>query len=158
MRNYIVLVFLFCIFISAKKPVNQDLQVISAEKQTVYGGVYGSPIVTNYKIVLKSKRNFTIIVDSVYAEGKKDELKLLKDSFNHTKTLKLKKNQSLTMYFYISTVSDVPNQTNPQFSGSRTAASPIKITNEQALFYYKGGKSKYLIVSNIKKNETIFAP
>ena len=56
MRNYIVLVFLFCIFISAKKPVNQDLQVISAEKQTVYGGVYGSPIVTNYKIVLKSKR------------------------------------------------------------------------------------------------------
>lgn len=158
MRNYIILSILFWVFVSAKKPINQDLQVLSSEKQTVFGGVFGSPVVTNYKIELKSKRNFTLTVDSIFAEGKKDELKLLKDSFHYTNTLKLKKNQKITMYFSISNVSDVPNQTNPQFSGSRTATSPIKMTNDQALFYYKGGKSKYLMLSNIKKKETIYAP
>jgi len=158
MKNYILLSVVSIFLIGAKKPVNQDMQVISAEKQTVYGGVFGSPIVTNYKIEMKSKRNFTLSVDSVYAEGKKDELKLLKDSFNNTTTLKLKKNQIFTMYFYISNVSDVPHQTNPQFSGSRAATPPIKMTNEQALFYYKGGKGKYLMVNNIKIKETIYAP
>ncbi|NQW41905.1 MAG: hypothetical protein HQ463_00535 [Bacteroidetes bacterium] len=137
---------------------NLDFEVIKATKQTIVGGVYGSPMVTNYTLNLKALRTFTIVTDSGYAEGKIDNLNITNDSNQIVKKAICKKGKSYVLYFSIIT----PIETNSNFPsdvfvGSREQKIPIK-SSTGILMRYKGGKSKYLVLSKIVTNETVYAP
>jgi len=66
--------------VAKKSSQAADFTLIRAEKQTFYGGVAGSPVVTTYTMYAKSKRLFWLSVDSGWAEGKADQAIILLDS------------------------------------------------------------------------------
>lgn len=142
----------------APKSCKKDLQLLSAEKQTIFGGVAGSPVVTIYKFKLKAKRSFTFHADTAWAEGKYDAMRIDTDSLGIVSALHLKKGQILTMHFEIRSESSMGGGdyqiTDP---GSPQGKAPVKHQDE-VVVRYKGGKCKYLFISNIKTIETIFAP
>lgn len=140
------------------KQTNKDFSIISAEKQTFFGGAVGSPVVTLYKMKLKALRSFTFQADSAWAEGKIDAVLIDIDSFNTAHEKDLKKGDELNLHFEIRSESVIGGgDYQLKTPGSREIPAPVDVKNG-VLMYYKGGSSKYLIFSDIITKEPVMAP
>lgn len=141
-----------------RKEVNKDLVLVSAVKQTIIGGVAGSPAITRYTIKVKSKRSFTIISDSAFAEGKIAMFEIQKDSFTATSQKYLKKGYTAVIGFSLVIPTEMGGSNYPVIiEGSPSAKCPIA-SGTGVVIRYKGGKSKYLDITKIKESETLYAP
>lgn len=159
MRHFtiLVLVILLSAF-KSKDKCNKEFKLISVTSQTSYGGAAGSGSATTYRIKLKAKRAFTMTSDSGFAQGKADKLIMLKDSFNISDTLQLKKGQIFEVYFVIrEEVQMGGGDYQLIIPGSNTAKAPVN-TKNGAVIRYGGGKDKTMTFSTIKQLETIYAP
>lgn len=143
---------------TAIKTGNKDFKVLSASSQTVYGGAAGSPVTTQYIIRLKALRCFTMSKDSAYAEGKIDVFQIVNGESTQSDKMKLKKGNLLTLMFTIVTPSDMGGADyQMKFPGSPLAQAPIA-SKSGVVIRYKGGKSRYLVVEDIKVTEPVIAP
>lgn len=130
---------------------NKDFSVLKIEEKTYFGGVAGSGVTTTYRIVLKAKRSFEMTVDSAYSKGKKDQIFIVKDSFNLVERLKIEKGKEIVLSFSTRTASELGGGDYQMIiPGSPEKAAPIGKASD-LFFYYKGGKSDYLLSEKIKK-------
>lgn len=161
MSSKYLLFLIIPLFIAGTKPKypsNLDFKIISTSKQVINGGVYGSPIVSNYTLKIKALSSFVLTADTAFAEGRKDKITILNDSNQIVKKSKILKNKIYTVYFSIIT----PTSTNNNFPENNFTGSPegnCKIKSPlQIVLMYKGGKSKYLIPLKINNTNTVYAP
>lgn len=141
-----------------KKKESKDFKFISAQKQVLFGGVAGSPVISLYRIKLKAIRNFECICDSSYAEGKIDELFIQKDSFNTVQKLLLKKGQIVEFVYSVKTAAEMGGgDYQIEMPGSNEKTHPLTQENS-ILLMYKGGKNAYFLVKNYETLAPIFAP
>jgi hypothetical protein len=138
------------------KDKNRDFKVIKTEKQVLYGGLPGSPVVAHYSIQLKVRRNFSIELDSAWADGKIDQLFVAIDSFNSDTKAEFKKGEIVNLYFDIKTESEIGGgDYQYKLPGSLEAKPPIEV-KKGILLRYSGGKRKYLTINDISNLEPIF--
>ncbi|MDP2175995.1 MAG: hypothetical protein Q8K70_08810 [Bacteroidota bacterium] len=149
----------FSSFLCPKKNKN-DFIIVSAVKQTVFGGVAGSPVVTIYKIKLKALKFFQIKCDSSYAEGKIDKLIIQLDSFNSSESKVLKKGEVVDFIYAISSEAQIGGGDYQEIiPGSPERKSPIDMDKGVLLVYQKNdGIIRYFKVENIKEQAPIYAP
>lgn len=159
MKYLIGLIIVFQIFSCKSVPYkNKDFDVLEANKQTIFGGVSGSPVVTIYKMKIKALRNMTFYCDSAWAEGKKSDVLIDVDSFKMASQYTVKKGDTLLIHFEIRSESEMGGGNyQTKIPGSIEEKAPIEVTNG-AVMEYKGGKSKYLVFNTITVIETIYAP
>jgi hypothetical protein len=135
---------------------NKDFKLLTCEMTQSFGGVVGAGSSTHYKIVLKSKRNFTLKTDSGYFGGKRDELLIVLDSLHMGKEKMVKKGEELELSFVIRDESSNPSN----YAGVVVTSSPEgnmdKLVEGSLGISYGGGKSKSLIISKIVKKEAIY--
>jgi hypothetical protein len=159
-RFYLLFMLIFISAFKCKEPLNKnsDLVLKSATKMNYFGGVYGSPMVTIYTLKMEVKRDFNIICDSSFAEGKIDELIIQIDSFNTAKQATLKKGQLLTCILSLKTES-VQNAGDFQITipGSLQRKAPTEVPKSVYL-KYQGGRSKGLIINDITELKPLLAP
>ena len=143
------------------KPVkvkNKDFQVISATKQTIYGGVAGSPVTTSFVIRLKALRSFTLTADSLFSDNKADRFGIMKDSFNQVDVMKVKKGQTIDIVASIKTATEMGGSDYQlKIPGSPDSITPKEVAEGVMLRYY-GGKNKCLIIKTVIKKQDIFMP
>jgi hypothetical protein len=160
MRHLFLLLTLTIISFSfiCKKKESKDFKFISAQKQVLFGGVAGSPVVSLYRIKLKAIRNFEMICDSSYAEGKIDELFIQKDSFNTVQKLNIKKGQTFEFVFSVKTAAEMGGgDFQMEIPGSIEKNHPLAQENS-VLLIYSGGKTNYFLVKKFDVLNPIFAP
>lgn len=156
MKYFLFLISLFVVFGFSPTQVNKDFTVISATQKTTYGGVRGSPIVTEYRIKLKAKKGFDFSTDSAHYMGKKDVYNIVKSDFSYLKSIKLKSKQEVDLLFVTKTDTEIfSGDTSEIYPGSLNSELKIEDTKNLILFY-KGGKSKCLQISVIKKEPTVY--
>jgi hypothetical protein len=135
---------------------NRDFKLITCEMTQSFGGAFGAGSSTHYKIVLKSKRNFTLNTDSGYFGGKRDELQIVLDSLHMGKEKSIKKGEEIELSLVIRDESSNPSN----YAGVVVAGSPEgnmdKLLAGTLGLRYGGGKSKALVISKITKNEAIY--
>ncbi len=155
---FLLLIPIFWAGTKPKYPKNLDFVILSASKQVINGGVYGSPKVSNYTLKIKAIRSFTFTADTAYAEGRKNKITILNDSNQIVKKCKVIKNKTYTVFFSIAT----PTQTDSNFPENNFLGSPegkCKIKSPtKTVVLYKGGKSKYLLPAKISALEEVHAP
>jgi hypothetical protein len=150
--RYLFLITLTIVCMSVAKKASQaaDFKVIRAEKQTFYGGVAGSPVVTTYTLIAKSRIKQIISVDSGWAEGKADQALILLDSGKTCQKKKVKIGEIIKFQVQIKTASNIGGGDNQwQMPGSVESKSPARVKNSLCI-RYKSGKNKYLTISMIK--------
>lgn len=136
--------------VAKKSSQAADFTVIRAEKQTFYGGVAGSPVVTTYTMYAKSKRLFWLSVDSGWAEGKADQAIILLDSGKTCQKKKVKIGEIIRFQVQIKTASNIGGGDNQwQLPGSVESKSPARVKNSLCI-RYKSVKNKYLTINVIK--------
>jgi hypothetical protein len=150
--RYLFLITLTIVCMSVAKKASQaaDFTVIRAEKQSFYGGVAGSPVVTTYTLIAKSRIKQIISVDSGWAEGKADQALILLDSGKTCQKKKVKIGEIIKFQVQIKTASNIGGGDNQwQMPGSVESKSPARVKNSLCI-RYKSGKNKYLTISMIK--------
>jgi hypothetical protein len=159
MRIFFILSIAILTF--AFKPVkekNKDFQVISAVRQTTFGGVAGSPVSTLYKVRLKVLRPFTLIADSIFAQDQVDRFSIVKDSFTQVDTLKLKKGMTIELLVALKTATDMGGSDfQLKIPGSREVKTPVQAAGGMVIRYF-GGKNKCLTIKSVEKKPDIFMP
>jgi len=156
MKRFLSLFSIFVVFGFSPTQENKDFTVISATQKTTYGGVRGSPIVTEYRIKLRAKRGFDFSTDSAHYLGKKDVFNIVKSDFSYLKSIKLKSKQELDLLFVTKTDTEIfSGDTSEIYPGSLNSELKTEDTKNFILFY-NGGKSKCLKISSIKKEPTVF--
>lgn len=154
MMCVLVLMFAF----QTVKDKNKDFQVISATKQTSFGGVAGSPVSTNYLIKIIALRTMTLKADSIFAEGRIDRFYILKDSFNLLNSLKLTKGKTIEISVTIKSDSEMGGgDYQIKIPGSRATNPPFAVENS-IIMRYSGGKNKYLTIRSVQKKPDILMP
>lgn len=155
---FFILLGIISISATHKKTVKCDFVLVSAQKQTSYGGVAGSPVVTRYTIKIKPLRSFKFIADSAYGEDKIDKFTIQKKDFSTVDSLYIKKGKVITIVFDITTATDFGSMDFPnKFESSPSRKTPITSTTGVVL-RYKGGKNKYFDVLKITEIPAIYAP
>jgi hypothetical protein len=151
MRFLIIFILSFVCMSVAKKSISPvDFTVLRAEKQTFYGGVAGSPVVTTYTLYAKSKRSFWISVDTAWAENKADQVLILLDSGKTSQRKKVKIGEILRFQVQIKTAGNIGGGDNQwQIPGSVESKSPAHVKNLLCI-RYKSDKIKYLTINTIK--------
>jgi hypothetical protein len=140
------------------EPCNRDFKVLSAQKQTFYGGVAGSPVVTVYKVTLQAKRKMLLTSDSAWAEDRIDQLVIDVDSFKTVNSHRVKRGETVHLRFENRSDSEIGGgDYQMKVPGSRQNKAPFDVKNGIVLSY-KGGKSKTLVINNITTLETVFYP
>jgi hypothetical protein len=140
------------------KPCNRDFKVISAQKQTFYGGVAGSPVVTVYKLTLKAKHKMLLTTDSAWAEDRIDQVVIDVDSFTTLNSHRVKRGEIVHLRFEIRSDSELGGgDYQMKVPGSRSAKAPLDV-KKGIVLNYRGGKSKTLVFSDITTLETVFYP
>jgi hypothetical protein len=141
-----------------EKPCNRDFKVVKATKQTFYGGVAGSPVVTVYKLTLQTKRKMLLTPDSAWAEDRIDQVVIDVDSFTTVNSHRVKRGETVHLRFEIRSDSEIGGgDYQMKIPGSRAAKAPVNVKNGVVL-QYKGGKHKTLVISDITTLETVFYP
>lgn len=155
----LLLLGLFSMAATCKKvKVKPEFTLISAEKQTRFGGVAGSPVVTRYTIKLKTTAAFNFICDSAFAEDKKDKFTIQKIDFTTVDSMKVKKGKLITIVFDITTASDFGSPDFPtRFESSPSAKVPLE-SKTGIVLRYKGGKQRYFAIQSITEQPAIYAP
>ncbi|MEZ4804690.1 MAG: hypothetical protein R2852_04190 [Bacteroidia bacterium] len=156
--KYIPLLLLSLLVLSFEcvKDKNRDFKVLKTEKQVIYGGLPGSPVVAHYSIQVKARRDFQIELDSGWADGKIDQLFVSIDSFHSDTKAELKKGEIVNLYFDIKTESEIGGgDYQYKVPGSLDAKPPIEL-KKGILIRYSGGKHKYLTINDISILEPIF--
>jgi hypothetical protein len=151
MRYLIILsISILCLSAVPKPNPVLDFTVLRAEKQTFYGGVAGSPVVTTYTLYARAKRTFKISVDSGWAEGKADRAYILLDSAKSRSDWAVDIGEIVRFQVQIKTASTLGGGNNQwQIPGSVDSKSPIRVKN-LLCFRYKGQKTNYLTINTIK--------
>jgi|GEM_PF-2019888 len=140
------------------KPCNRDFKVLNATKQTFYGGVAGSPVVTVYKLTLQAKRKMLLTPDSAWAEDRMDQVVIDVDSFTSVNSHRVKRGETLHLRFEIRSDSEIGGgDYQMKIPGSRESKAPGNVKNGIVL-QYKGGKHNTLVISDIATLETVFYP
>lgn len=143
-------------FLCKKRSVingNRDFKLLSCEMTQSFGGVVGAGSSTHYKILIKSKRNFTLRTDSAYIGGKKDELLIVLDSMHMGKEKAIKKGEELELSLVIKDESSNPSNYGGVVVGSSPDGNMDKLEEGALGVRYSGGKSKALIINKIIKKE-----
>lgn len=151
MRYFIILsIAILCLSAVPKPNPPLDFTVLKAEKQTFYGGVAGSPVVTTYTLYAKAKRTFHISADSGWAEGKSDRACILLDSGKCRQDWIVDIGEIVRFQVQIKTASTLGGGNNQfEIPGSVDRKSPIRVKNLLCI-RYKGNKNNYLIINSIK--------
>ena len=150
--RYLIILSISVLCLSAVPKPNPvlDFTVLRAEKQTFYGGVAGSPVVTTYTLYARAKRTFKISVDSGWAEGKADRAYILLDSAKSRSDWAVDIGEIVRFQVQIKTASTLGGGNNQwQIPGSVDSKSPIRVKN-LLCFRYKGQKTNYLTINTIK--------
>ncbi len=151
MRYLIILsISILCLSAVPKPNPVLDFTVLRAEKQTFYGGVAGSPVVTTYTLYARAKRSFKISVDSGWAEGKADRAYILMDSAKTRSDWAVDIGEIVRFQVQIKTASNIGGGDNQwQLPGSVESKSPARVKNSLCI-RYKSVKNKYLTINAIK--------
>jgi hypothetical protein len=156
-----ILLSALIIVLFAFKPTNEknkDFVVISASKQTIFGGAPGSGISTLCSLKIKALRSFTLICDSAYADNRIARYYVIQRVVHPKDTLKVKKGTVLEILFSIKTESEMGGGDHQvKNPGSRETNPPIAGHKGIILRYY-GGKCNYLSVNNVEKRDDIILP
>ncbi len=147
-------------FISSSKPPvvkNKDFQVVSASSQTSFGGIAGSPVTTLYTIRIKALRSFTLVADSIFVDHKIDRFSIVKDSFHHVDTMKLKKGKIVEINLLIKSESAMGGGNyQVKIPGSREAEPPKGYSG--LVMRYWGGKCRHLAIKTVEKKPDLMMP
>jgi hypothetical protein len=132
--------------------------VLKAEHNTLFPGVQGAPIVDNYTLTLRFKRNTTFMVDSAWAKGRADKLEIAYANGNAF-TGRVRTGDVLIIRLRIYTATAEPGTPGfEHYTGSPTTEPPRKHRG-QLLFRYGFVDLRYgFSVMNIIQRESVYAP
>ncbi|MES2616490.1 MAG: hypothetical protein V4613_01345 [Bacteroidota bacterium] len=155
---FFILLGIISLSASQKKAVKCDFVLISAQKQTSYGGVAGSPVVTRYVVKIKPLRSFKFVADSAYAEEKIDKFTVQKKDFSTVDSLYINKGKVITIVFDITTATDFGSLDFPsKFESSPTRKTPVTSATG-IVIRYKGGKHRYFDINKVTEMPAVYAP